>query len=419
MSFVDARRERAARAWGLSNEIVLVTAGHPIGIPGGADQCFPYKPHPQYRWLTNCRRPGSVVAFDPQEGWQHFQPPMSELELVWGPDEAPVGRPIEELDAWMADRANRPVATLGCGGLTYKSDHELEDHLGLLLDHARRPKDTYDIEMLRRAASATAAGYQALKSVIRPGVTERELQIEFEAAVARAGATSMGYASIVGSGPNTTVFHFTPGDRKVQAGELILVDAGGEVDGYVCDVTRTFAANGSFDEDQQWHYDSVLRAENRCIDACVEGTEWLDVHRLAATSMAESMIERGLILCSPEEAVEAGVMGLFFPHGVGHLVGLGVRDAAGPLPGRNRIGQVGGTRVRIDMPLEVGYNVTVEPGLYFIPAILQNADRREKYKDLVRWDEVDKWIGKGGVRIEDNILVTESGNENLTAAIPK
>lgn len=418
-SFVDARRERAAKAWGLTNEIVLIEAGTPIGLPGGADQTFPYKPHPQYRWLTNRRRPGGVLAFAPQEGWELFEPPVTELELVWGPDELAVGRPISELEGWLTGKGSRPVAVLGSGTPTAGDAAELSNRLGIVLDHARRPKDAHEIDLLRRAASATAAGYRRLREVLRPGVTERALQIEFEAAVAMAGATGMGYASIVGSGPNTAVFHFTPGDRAVQEGELVLVDAGGEVDGYVCDVTRSYAGGGTFSDRQRWHYETVLKAEERAIAACTVGTEWLEVHRLAAHSMAGSMAEAGLLKCSADEAVEKGVMALFFPHGVGHLVGLGVRDAAGPLPGRDRIAEAAGVRVRIDMPLEAGFCVTVEPGLYFIPALLRDPARRERFTEQVNWEAVEPFIGNGGVRIEDDVLVTESGPSVLTAEIEK
>lgn len=416
---IEQRRARAADAWNLDSEIVLIAAGKPIHIPGGADQTFPYKTHPQYRWLTDRHRPGGVLAYDSREGWILFEPPVTEQELVWGADQPAIGRPIDELAGWLSEREGRPVAGLG-SPLDLATDAELSAKLGPLLDHARRPKDAYEVDLLRHSAAATAAGYAALKAALRPGVSERALQIEFEAATLRAGATGMGYASIVGSGPNTAVFHFVPGARVVQPGEMVLVDAGGEYEGYVTDVTRTYLADGQFTANQQWHYDAVLRAEQRAIEACTVGAEWPDVHRIAAHSLAESMIEAGLLRCSADEATDSGVMALFFPHGVGHMVGLGVRDASGPLPGRDRVIMAGGLRARMDIPLEAGYLVTIEPGLYFIPALLNKESNREKFREQIDWAALEPWIGEGsGVRIEDNILVTEQGPDNLTTAIPK
>src|SRR5439155_10565808 len=117
--------------------------------------------------------------------------------------------------------------------------------------------------------------------------------------------------------------------------------------------------------------------------------------------------------------VERDAHALFFPHGLGHLVGLGVRDASGFLPGRPRSKRFGLAYLRMDLPLEVNYVTTIEPGIYFIPALLQDPQRRETYADAVNWAKVDTLLDVGGVRIEDNVLVTERGAENLTAGIAK
>jgi Xaa-Pro aminopeptidase len=121
----------------------------------------------------------------------------------------------------------------------------------------------------------------------------------------------------------------------------------------------------------------------------------------------------------PESLVEAEAHTLFFPHGLGHMVGLGVRDASGLLPGRTKNPRPCLRTLRMDLPLAAGYVVTIEPGLYFIPPLLQDPARREKHRDAVNWPLVDQHLHLGGVRIEDNILVTADGPENLTAAIPK
>jgi len=388
-------------------------------VPGGADQVYPYKPHPQYRWLTDRSREGGVIAFDPKEGWHLFEPPITEQELVWGGSDAPVGRPIQCLTEWIRRRPGRPVAGLGCISEQILVDEKLSKRLHILLDHTRRPKDAMEVYLMRRSATATSAGYAAIKEVIQPGRSEREVQVEFEAAIARAGADGVGYATIVGSGPNSAVLHGKPSARRILEGDLVLVDAGAEVEGYVTDVTRTFPANGHFSEDQKWFYKAVLKALETATQACRVGIEWLDVHLIAAYSLAESLAEAGMLTCSPEEALESEAISLFFPHGIGHMVGLGVRDAGGPLPGRNGDRTAAGSKIRMDLPLEAGYTVTIEPGIYFIPAVLTDSNRREKFKTQVNWCEVNPWIGRGGIRIEDNVLVTSGSPIVLTEAIPK
>ncbi len=412
---IEARRDKAVAAWSLKDEVVVVGAGDPIHIPGGADQCFPYKPHPEYRWLTDCKREGGVLAYDPKTGWVHFEPPVTESEMVWGPGPAPTGRPIDEFGEWMASREGRPLAALG-SYLSAVAEPGLSETLSRALSHARRPKDAAEIALMRRAASATKAGHDAIRKQLRPGVTERDLQVEFEYAIRKAGGDGPGYGTIVGAGPDSAVFHLTPGDRTVQEGDYLLVDAGAEVDGYVIDVTRTYAC-GVLSPKKKTLHDAVVEAELAGVAACTAGREWHDVHRLCATVMAGALVELGVVKCTVEEAVEGGLMALFFPHGVGHTVGLGVRDAMAQPPGLDRDRKVAGVRVRIDMPLEVGYAVTVEPGCYFIPALLQDEERRAKWAGQVDWAEADTWLGHGGVRVEDSVVVTDGAPLNLTADI--
>lgn len=417
---ISARRAKAAEAWALSNEVILIGAGTPVPIPGGADQCFPYQPHPEYRWLTEGFRPGSVLAFDPQEGWTHFTPAVTEAERVWdGVSVEPDGPYLEDLDPWLANRADRPIAWLGVPNTVAQSNEALLTRSREQLTHARRPKDEFEIDLMRRAAAATLAGHQRAVEVIRPGVTEREVQIEIETAFFKAGATKAGYSSIVGTGTNSAVFHFTPGQRPIAPGDSVLVDAGAEYNGYVTDVTRTYPADGKFGPEQQAIYDVVLNAEKNGVDRCRNGVEWLDLHRDCAADLAAGLIDLGILRGSVESAIETEAIALFLPHGIGHMVGLGVRDASGTDPGRLGNRKSAGVGVRCDMILKPGYVMTVEPGLYFIPAILNDPKRHEKFGDAVNWELAQRWIPYGGMRIEDNVLVTEDAPINLTAEIPK
>lgn len=418
---VAQRREKIAKVWNLNNEIVLINAGVPIHIPGCFDQCFEFRVHPEYRWLSERSRAGGVVAYDPQEGWIDFVPPVLELEKVWEGDVSipEPFRPIDELTAWYEKRMGRPIAVLGVEDSRLTSNTELANTLRGLLANVRRSKDDYELSLLRRAVRATAAGHAAAKAFIRPGVTERQIVIEVEAAFGRAGGDGLGYHTIVGTGGNSAVFHFTPGDRIVKEHDLVLIDAGAHVDGYVADVTRTFPASGKFTPEQQALYDTVLAALDACNAMCTVGREWHDVHRMAATTMAQGLKEMGISRVSAEEFVEQEAIALFFPHGVGHMVGLGVRDAGGVLLGRDRPSKCCGVSVRVDLPLQEGYLMTVEPGLYFIPALLQKTENRERYSKVIDWEAVDRWIGQGGVRLEDNILVTATGPVNMTSEIPR
>ena len=318
------------------------------------------------------------------------------------------------LPGWLAARAGRPLALLGCPPAGLSGDPEQARQLRYALDAIRRRKDTVELDRLRAAAVVTAAGYADIVPQLQAGRTEREIQIELELAFLRHGGTAMAYDAIVGSGPNSAVLHGTPGARRFTDGEFVLFDAGAEVRHYVSDVSRTYPVGARFGPERaEWHA-IVLAAQQAAIALCTVGTEWLDIHRAAALQLARGLTEFGLLRGDPEDLVASGAIRLFFPHGVGHLVGLGVRDVVGALPGR-----AGGNDSvpRIDLPLEPGHVVTVEPGLYIVPALLAQSELRERHRDAVDWSRAEAMSDFGGVRIEDNIHVTAAGPENLTAAI--
>jgi len=421
-SHLAARRARLAAALPLGDALLLVGAGEPIPLPEGTDQTYPFRAHAEYFYLTDIECPGGVVVFDPRDGasdgWISFVPEVTEAERVWEGRTQPPGEPIGGLESWLASRRERPVAMLGEPLRGVQADTALTTQVRDYFRHARRPKDTVEIERLKRTAAATAAGYAKLKELIRPGVSERALQIELEAEFFRGGATRTGYGSIVGAGSNAAVLHFEPSARVVKQGDFVLVDAGAEIDRYVIDVTRTFVA-GEPSAFQRDLYDVVLSAQKLAIERCVPGVEWRDVHLAAALDLTAGLVAIGVMRGDPASLVEREAHTLFFPHGLGHMLGLGVRDASGTLPGRAKDPRSALRTLRMDLPLESGYVVTVEPGVYFIPPLLNDPQRRERFRDCVNWELVEQHLDLGGVRIEDNILVTDHGPENLTAAIPK
>lgn len=416
---LNARRDKAAKAWNLGDEIVLVTAGEPIGIPGGADQTYPFLAHTEYVWLADREVVGAIVAYDPKEGWTDFVPVVTDRQRLWEGLEQEEGRPLSELQSWIAARRGRPLFILGAGLAGYVSDAERTLELREQLTHARRAKDATELERMRRAAAASATGYARLREAIRPGVTERALQIELETGFYRGGATRTAYESIVASGPRSAVLHAPATSRVLGAGELLLVDAGAEVRRYGVDITRTYAVSGEFTPLQRDLYHAVLAAEEHGIQSCTVGRAYRDVHLDAARDLVAGLVAVGLMRGDPAELVAREAHLLFFPHGIGHMVGLGVRDASGRLPGaRGDLPTVLST-LRTDLPLEAGYVMTIEPGLYFVPPLLRDPERRARFRDAVKWDMVDTLMDFGGIRIEDNVLVTPSGPEVLTKAVPK
>ena len=416
-----ARRARIAPALGLTDEILLVGAGHPIPKPEISDMLLPFIAHQEYFYLTgHAEAFGGIIAYDPKEGkWTSFVPEVTELDRVWeGRTQLP-GELLGKFPAWLAARAGRRVALLGAPVAGVSADATLTAKVRDAYRHARRPKEPGEIELMRHAAAAAAAGYAAIQPLLKPGVSERTLQIELEAGFFRHGAQVTGYDSIVGVGPQSAVFHGSPStDRIAREGDFILIDAGPQLDRYVIDVTRTYVA-GKPSAFQRDLYQVVLNAEVRAIDRCRPGVEWKDIHFGAAVDLIGGLIALGVMQGDAQSLVEQDAHMLFFPHGIGHMLGLGVRDGSGLEPGRAKDPRPCLASLRQDLILRAGYIVTIEPGLYFIPALLNDPARRAKYRDAVNWALVDKCLGLGGVRIEDNILVTAGAPENLTAAIPK
>ncbi|MFN8606222.1 MAG: M24 family metallopeptidase [Vulcanimicrobiota bacterium] len=399
---------------------VLVAAGEPISIPGGQDQTYPFLAHPHYYWLTGCRRAGGVLAFDPDGGWTDFRAPISQPERVWeGAEGEAGGEDVAGLKAWLEKRQGRPLAVVGAPPSQLSGDENLSERVCRELQHLRRPKDEGEVALVARAVEASARGYARVQEWLKPGVSEREVAIRLESEFFLGGCDRTGYGTIVGAGTNSAVLHWPASGRRMAAGELVLIDAGGSIDGYTADITRVYPVSGEWDARQKDLHAILLQAQINALEGCQIGVEWGDLHTRTASELAAGLRSLGVLRCSPEEAVESEAIALFFPHGLGHMLGLGVRDASGLAPGRSPNRLFAGARLRMDLPLEANYLVTVEPGLYFIPALLNDPEKRARHEQRVAWDELAPWIELGGMRIEDDVLVTPQGPRNLTAAIPK
>src|SRR6185503_8091970 len=372
---IERRRRTIEAEWNELGAVVLIGAGHPIPIPGRSDRVYPFLAHSEYFYLTDHQRPGAVLAYDPQEGWSEFVPAISADERLWsGALHDNAGTPASELGPWLERRRGRRVAQLGAPIPDAPSDPAIAAELRTRMDRVRRRKDDIELARMRVAADATCAGFAAAERFIAPGLSERALQIEIEAGFFRHGADTVAYDSIIASGPNAAVLHHLPTERLLGAGELVLIHA---------------------------------------------GVEYRDVHLAAALDVAQGLVDAGFLRGNAADLVEQGACALFFPHGIGHMVGLGVRDAGGYLPGRSRSEAPALRFLRIDLPLEPGHVVTIEPGIYFPPHVLEDPEVRRQHRDTVVWNRVDTLRGFGGIRIEDNVLIRDEGNEVLTRAIPK
>lgn len=443
-----ARRERVQRAWiaedALEGALVLVPGGLVLAVEG-SDQHYGFRAHDDHYYLGGCRTPGQVLVFEPEQGWILFAFVASQEDRVWHGDSLSleagaerVGltdvRPIGDLGPWIAERAGRPAALLGSHDVLERPigyglhpgdlealefDAELTERLERRVHKARRCKDAVELDLMRAAAACSYAGHVAGMRAARVGWTERALQVEIEAAFQRAGAERPAYGSIAAAGSNAAVLHATPGDRALAHGALVLVDAGAELDGYDSDVTRTWPVAPVFTGSQRAIYDIVLEAQCAAIKQIAPGVEYRDLHLDTCRRLAAGLVDFGLLRGDPDGLVEQDAHALFLPHGLGHMIGLATHDVGGWTEGRERSERLGLKFLRIDTPLAAGDVVTIEPGLYMVRALLRDETLRRTYHDAVNWELADAMLDWGGIRIEDDVLVTESGAEVLTAAIPK
>lgn len=286
----------------------------------------------------------------------------------------------------------------------------------------RLSHDEFALEELRKAIAVTLKAHKAGMAATHAGEIESTVRGAIEAVFIAHNMTSA-YPSIVTV--HGEVLHNTQYYHPLKSGDLLLVDAGAETEnGWASDVTRTWPVNGKFSPTQRDLYNVVLAAHDACISKMKPGLEYRDIHLMGALIIAEGLVDIGILKGTPESLVEMDAYALFFPHGVGHILGLDVHDMedlgdlAGYAEGRKRSDRVGLCFLRLDRPLKPGMVVTIEPGFYQVPAILNNADRRKKYDKVVNWERLEMFADVRGIRIEDDVLVTDSGTEVLTSELP-
>ncbi|WP_128984548.1 aminopeptidase P family protein [Streptomyces roseicoloratus] len=414
-----AAARRAALSARFPGERLVVPSGNLKARSN--DDLYPFRPYSGYVHLTGDQARDGALVLEPRADGGHdaycYQLPRDgrdtdefwigyHAELWMGrrrslaESERVLGLPCRDVRTAVLDLAASTVPTRVVRGVdpaleaAVRTDEERDDELEEVLSELRLVKDAWEIGEMRKAVDSTVRGFTDAVSELSRAVATSERWIEgtfFRRA--RLEGNSVGYGSICAAGDHATIMHWTTNDGPVRPGELLLLDAGVETHSlYTADVTRTLPISGTFTPVQRQVYDAVYEAQEAGMAAVKPGAAYRDFHEAAQRHLAARLVEWGFIEGPAERAYELGLQRRFTMAGTGHMLGLDVHDCA---HARNE--------EYVDGVLEPGMVLTVEPGLYFQP------------DDLTVPEE---WRGIG-VRIEDDLLVTGDGHENLSAGLPR
>ncbi|MBY4676899.1 Xaa-Pro aminopeptidase [Marinobacterium arenosum] len=386
---------------------------------------YPFRQDSNFYYLTGFDEPDALLLLLPgREGGEYVlfcQDRDPEMEIWHGYRTGPEGcrSRYGADDAWPIDQVDEQMPLLldGRSRLYYRLGHDqdldnrVHDWLNAMRLQARqgiRPpselvlvdpqlnemrlfKAPEEQAVMRKAGELSAEAHVKAMQACRPGVFEYQLEAVISHHFAMHGCRQSAYPSIVGGGANGCVLHYTNNDQPLNDGDLVLIDAGIELDYYAADITRTFPVNGRFSDEQKALYELVLKAQQACIELCRPGVLWDRVHERSVEVLTDGLIELGILTGERDELIDSGAYRDFYMHRIGHWLGLDVHD-------------VGDYKVDGEWrPLQPGMVMTVEPGLYIAP-------------DNTRVDA--RWRGIG-IRIEDNVLITDDGCELLTDGVPK
>ncbi|KAH3673666.1 hypothetical protein WICMUC_003569 [Wickerhamomyces mucosus] len=280
------------------------------------------------------------------------------------------------------------------------------------LDESRLIKDSYEIALMKKAAEITDNSHLAVMSALPIEKNEGHIHAEFIYHSLRQGSKHQSYDPICCSGPNCGVLHYVKNDEDLKERESILIDAGAEWENYSSDVTRCFPINGEWNKEHLVVYNIVKRMQTETISKIRDGVSWDELHLLAHKILIDEFLKIGLFNGNKDEIFESGVSTIFFPHGLGHLLGMDTHDVGG-YPNYEDP-DIKLRYLRLRRTLRKGMVVTDEPGVYFNPYLIELGLKNSNQAKFIVKSEIDKYLAVGGVRIEDDILVTEDGYENLT-----
>ncbi len=437
-AFVERRRRLQS---GLSGPALIVAGlSEPRNFAGNR---YPFRAASHFLYLVGVPLEGAALLVDPHGATLYAHPPDPDEALWTGPQpelaelasrlELEV-RPIDELRPpdgtatlppqdvecafWLSDLLGRDVDP-GAGDELEGADLALADTMiELRLRH-----DQAAVDQLRQAAEVTVLAHRAGMAATRPGLHEAAVRASMEASIIGSGMTCS-YNSIVTV--HGEVLHNERHDHVLGDADLLLADVGAETpEGWAGDVTRCWPVSGRFSDTQRALYECVLAGQLAAIDAVRPGVRYLDVHRAAGRRIVEGLIDLGIFNGDADDLYHRGAAALFFPHGVGHLLGLDVHDMedlgdrAGYAEGRERSTTPGDRYLRLDRDLSPGMAVTIEPGFYQIPALLSDPDEVGDLESALDRTALERFADVRGIRIEDDVLVTDDGCEVLTRDVPK
>lgn len=440
-SLVDTLRNRRQQLAQLIGAPVILWSGRssPRNFPANT---FPFRASSHFLYFTGLplekaaiRLEGGLLELfmdDAPSGsalWHGEMPKRSEIAQVIGADGA---FPMAALESKVEDAATIAAQDYTTALLQSKvlkrqvapanALQGIDLELAFAIASLRLTHDCAALAELRSAAAVTVQAHTAGMAATPNAQLEADVRAAMERVIIAHNMTCS-YNSIITV--HGEVLHNEQYHHPLKPGDLLLADVGAETAmGWAADVTRTWPVSGKFSPTQRDIYNVVLAAHDACIAKIRPGVEYRDIHLLAATAIADGLVDLGILQGNAEDLVEMDAHALFFPHGIGHLLGLDVHDMedlgdlAGYEEGRVRSDRFGLSYLRLNRPLRAGMLVTIEPGFYQVPAILNDPELRSKYQDVVNWERLAQFADLRGIRIEDDVLVTESGSEVLTAALP-
>ncbi len=417
-------------------DVALERAGlEQLVIPSGTvhyqvfdDRDYPYAVNPNFKhWLPLTQAPGSWLIHVPgQRPRLVYLQPRDYWHVV---PADPAGPWVEHFDITVVRTADEAlkhlpgistrVAVLGepQSALGHVSPNNPEPALAYL-DYQRAFKTPYEVAMMREATRRGVRAHRAAERAFRAGLSEFGIHMAYCQAAGQ-DASELPYANIVALNEHGAVLHYTDRDRiPPRPARSLLIDAGASHAGYACDITRTYSAA---DDEFKAMIDAVDSAQREMCDQVRAGTDYRRIHLDAHLALSRILHQFGLITVSPESAVEKGISSAFFPHGIGHGIGLQVHDVAGFSQG-DAGGVIekpeGHPYLRLTRTLAPGMAVTIEPGIYFIDMLLEKL-REEGHRGSIDWERVEAFRPYGGIRIEDDVVCTDDAPVNLTREVWK
>ena len=362
----------------------------------------------------------SVKELAAAVGVQHTGAPAEMKEMI--DKAAAAGRTIHFLPPYRAETQVQLAGLLNISNEQAKQDFSLE--LIKAVVKLREIKSDQEVAEIEKALAVSSDMYAAIMSMAKPGVYEREITGKIEGIVGSYGGL-ISFPVILSIHGETLHNHHH--GNKMEKHDLVVADSGAESPNhYASDITRTFPVGGAFTPEQRDVYQVVLDSQMTAIEAIEPGKMYKDVHLQTAAVIARGLKDMKLMKGDTEAAVKEGAHALFFPHGLGHMMGLDVHDMENL--GENHVGyddsverssQFGLAYLRLAKELKPGFVLTVEPGVYFIPALIDQWKAENKFSQFIDYDMVEKFKTFGGIRIEDDVLVTQDSHRVLGKPIPK